>query len=269
MWRLRISRPPLSSDIIIFTDRPELKAKGERIIFEDREVKKRKFSLRETALFNPDPILAKISRILTENWIIPVNWPFFHSFCAPMAYFRWILDDIDVSYPFATFYIQKNWFLGPKGQNLEIFKIFNQAHVWGSSALNMLPQVLDDVCEQRGDPDDDFEYWMASVPCRGAEIWASKVFWVISWTTESISTMVNYTLWVCCNQPRATFNHRVKHQTFQTKFLCKTINTARFLKLSAFFRAIICPFWFKTSKVMTLLTFCIDNYRPICVKALF
>ena len=119
------SRPPLSSDIIIFTDRPELKAKGERIIFEDREVKKRKFSLRETALFNPDPILAKISRILTENWIIPVNWPFFHRFCAPMAYFRWILDDIDVSYPFATFYIQKNWFLGPKGQNLEIFKIFN------------------------------------------------------------------------------------------------------------------------------------------------
>ena len=61
------TRPPLSSDIIIFTDRPELKAKGERIIFEDREVKKRKFSLRETALFNPDPILAKISRILTEN----------------------------------------------------------------------------------------------------------------------------------------------------------------------------------------------------------
>ena len=60
-------RPPLSSDIIIFTDTPELKAKGERIIFEDREVKKRKFSLRETALFNPDPILAKISRILTEN----------------------------------------------------------------------------------------------------------------------------------------------------------------------------------------------------------
>ena len=122
---LTTSRPPLSSDIIIFTDRPELKAKGERIIFEDREVKKRKFSLRETALFNPDPILAKISRILTENWIIPVNWPFFHRFCAPMAYFRWILDDIDVSYPFATFYIQKNWFLGPKGQNLEIFKIFN------------------------------------------------------------------------------------------------------------------------------------------------
>ena len=122
---VRGSRPPLSSDIIIFTDRPELKAKGERIIFEDREVKKRKFSLRETALFNPDPILAKISRILTENWIIPVNWPFFHRFCAPMAYFRWILDDIDVSYPFATFYIQKNWFLGPKGQNLEVFKIFN------------------------------------------------------------------------------------------------------------------------------------------------
>ena len=74
LWRttgqlieVRSTRPPLSSDIIIFTDRPELKAKGERIIFEDREVKKRKFSLRETALFNPDPILAKISRILTEN----------------------------------------------------------------------------------------------------------------------------------------------------------------------------------------------------------
>ena len=71
----------------------------------------------------------------------------------------------------------KIWFLGPKGQNLEIFKIFDKAHVWGSSALNMLPQVLDDVCEQRGDPDDDFEYWMASVPRRGAEIWAAKVFW--------------------------------------------------------------------------------------------
>ena len=68
LWKhITETRPPLSSDIIIFTDRPELKAKGERIIFEDREVKKRKFSLRETALFNPDPILAKISRILTEN----------------------------------------------------------------------------------------------------------------------------------------------------------------------------------------------------------
>ena len=65
--KIRRSRPPLSSDIIIFTDRPELKAKGERIIFEDREVLKRKFSLGETALFNPDPIFVKISRILTEN----------------------------------------------------------------------------------------------------------------------------------------------------------------------------------------------------------
>ena len=62
-----ISQPPLSSDIIIVTDRPELKAKGERIIFEDREVLKRKFSLGETALFNPDRILVKLSRILTEN----------------------------------------------------------------------------------------------------------------------------------------------------------------------------------------------------------
>ena len=61
------TRPPLSSDIIIFTDRPELKAKGERIIFEDREVLKQKFSLGETALFNPDRILVKLSRILTEN----------------------------------------------------------------------------------------------------------------------------------------------------------------------------------------------------------
>ena len=62
-----ISRPPLSSDIIIFTDRPAVKAKGERIIFEDREVLKRKFSLGETALFNPDRTLVKLSRILTEN----------------------------------------------------------------------------------------------------------------------------------------------------------------------------------------------------------
>ena len=88
-------------------------------------------------------------------------------------------------------------------------------------------------------------------------------------TTESISTMVNYNLWVCCNQPRAHPDLRVKYQTFQTKFLCKTINTARFLKLSAFFKAIICPFWFKASKVMTLLTFCINNYRPIDGKTLF
>ena len=56
-----LTRPPLSSDIIIFTDRPELKAKGERIIFEDQEVLKRKFSSGEMALFNPDPILVKIS----------------------------------------------------------------------------------------------------------------------------------------------------------------------------------------------------------------
>ena len=83
-----LSRPPLSSDIIIFTDRPELKAKGERIIFEDREVLKRKFSLGETALFNPDRILVKLSRILTENWKIPVNWPFFHDF-AP----KWLILD--------------------------------------------------------------------------------------------------------------------------------------------------------------------------------
>ena len=71
----------------------------------------------------------------------------------------------------------KNWFLGTKGKNFEMLKIFNQAHVWGSSALIMLPHVLGGVCEQRGDPDDDFEYWMASLPRRGAEIWPDKVFW--------------------------------------------------------------------------------------------
>ena len=71
----------------------------------------------------------------------------------------------------------KNWFLGTKGKNFEMLKIFNQAHVWGSSALIMLPHVLGCVCEQRGDPDDDFEYWMASLPRRGAEISPDKGFW--------------------------------------------------------------------------------------------
>ena len=33
-----------------------------------------------------------------------------------MAYFRWILDDIDVLYPFATFYIQKIGFWVKKGK---------------------------------------------------------------------------------------------------------------------------------------------------------
>ena len=41
----------------------------------------------------------------------------------------------------------------------------------------MLPQGLEDVCEQRGPPDDDFEYLTASVPRQGAEIWAAKAFW--------------------------------------------------------------------------------------------
>ena len=59
------TRPPLSSGKNIFTDRPAVKAKGERIIFEDREVLKRKFSLGEMALFNRVPILVKILRILT------------------------------------------------------------------------------------------------------------------------------------------------------------------------------------------------------------
>ena len=52
----------------------------------------------------------------------------------------------------------KKWFLGPKSEKLEIFKIFNYAHVGGSGALIMLLHGLCDVCEQRGDQDDDFEY---------------------------------------------------------------------------------------------------------------
>ena len=131
----------------------------------------------ERALFNPLLILVKISRILTKNWKIPVNWPFYHPFCPPMAYFRWILAYIDVLCQLFTFNIQKIDFWVQKGKNFEMLKIFNQAHVWGSSALIMLPHVLGGVCEQRGDPDDDFEYWMASLPRRGAEIWPDKVFW--------------------------------------------------------------------------------------------
>ena len=61
----KYSRRPLSSGKNIFTGRPAVKAKGERIIFEDREVLKRKFSLGEMALFNRVPILVKILRILT------------------------------------------------------------------------------------------------------------------------------------------------------------------------------------------------------------
>ena len=94
-----------------------------------------------------------------------------------MAYFWWILDGIAVLYPLAAFCTQKNWFSGSKGENFEIFKILDPAHFWGSGGLIMLPQGLEDVCEQRGPPDDDFEYWTASVPRRGAEIWAAKVFW--------------------------------------------------------------------------------------------
>ena len=116
-------------------------------------------------------------KILTKNWKIPVNWPFYHPFCPPMAYFRWILAYIDVLCQLFTFNIQKIDFWVQKGKNFEMLKIFNQAHVWGSSALIMLPHVLGGVCEQRGDPDDDFEYWMASLPRRGAEIWPDKVFW--------------------------------------------------------------------------------------------
>ena len=93
-----------------------------------------------------------------------------------MAYFWWILDGIAVLYPLAAFFTQKNGFLGSKGENFEIFKILDPAHFWGSGGLIMLPQGLEDVCEQRGPPDDDFEYWTAFVPRRGTEIWAAKVF---------------------------------------------------------------------------------------------
>jgi len=93
-----------------------------------------------------------------------------------MAYFWWILDGIAILHPFSAFCTQKNGFLGQKGENFENFTIFDPAHLWGSGGHIMLPQGLEDVCEQRGHPDDDFEYWTASVPRRGAEIWAAKVF---------------------------------------------------------------------------------------------
>ena len=111
------------------------------------------------------------------SWKITVNRPVFLQFCPPMAYFWWKLDGIANLYPLAAFCTKKNGFLGPKGENFEIFKIFDPAHFWGSGGLIMLPQGQEDVCEQRGPPDDDFEYWTAFVPRRGAEIWAAKVFW--------------------------------------------------------------------------------------------
>ena len=52
-------------------------------------------------------------------------------------------------------------------------------------------------------------------------------------TPESPSASSNYTLWVCPHHPRPHFNPRVKYQTFQTKFLWKTINTVRLLTLSS------------------------------------
>ena len=59
----------------------------------------------------------------------------------------------------------------------------------------MLPQGQEDVCVQRGTPDDDFEYWTASVPRRGAEIWAAKVFW----RKTKISRKGIFTIWVLPN----------------------------------------------------------------------
>ena len=88
-----------------------------------------------------------------------------------------MIGDIEVLHPFSAFGIPKNWFLGQKGEILKIWKFSNLAHFWGPAALIMLPQGQEDVCVQRGTPDDDFEYWTASVPRRGAEIWAAKVFW--------------------------------------------------------------------------------------------
>ena len=112
-----------------------------------------------------------------KKWKNSVNWQFFHQFCPPTAYFQWMIGDIEVLHPFSAFWTPKNWFLGQKGEILKIWKFSNLAHFWGSGALIMLPQGQEDVCVQRGTPDDDFEYWTASVPRRGAEIWAAKVFW--------------------------------------------------------------------------------------------
>ena len=112
-----------------------------------------------------------------KKWKNSVNWQFFHQFCPPTAYFQWMIGDIEVLHPFSAFWTPKNWFLGQKGEILKIWKFSNLAHFWGSGALIMLPQAQEDVCVQRGTPDDDFEYWTASVPRRGAELWAAKVFW--------------------------------------------------------------------------------------------
>ena len=111
-----------------------------------------------------------------KKWKNPVNWQFFHQFCPPTAYFQWMIDDSEVLHPFTAFWIPKNWFLGQKWEILNIWKFSNLPHFWGSGALIMLPQGQEDVCVQRGTPDDDFEYWTATVPRLGAEIWAAKVF---------------------------------------------------------------------------------------------
>ena len=88
-----------------------------------------------------------------------------------------MIGDIEVLHQFSAFWTPKNWFLGQKGEILKIRKFSNLAHFWGFGALIMLPQGQEDVCVQRGTPDDDFEYWTATVPRLGAEIWAAKVFW--------------------------------------------------------------------------------------------
>ncbi len=120
---------------------------------------------------------SKIKKKNWKKWKNPVNWQFFHQFCPPTAYFQWMIDDSEVLHPFTAFWIPKNWFLGQKWEILNIWKFSNLPHFWGSGALIMLPQGQEDVCVQRGTPDDDFEYWTATVPRLGAEIWAAKVFW--------------------------------------------------------------------------------------------
>ena len=92
-----------------------------------------------------------------KKWKNLVNWQFFHQFCPPTAYFQWMIDDSEVLHRFTAFWIPKNWFLGQKWEILNIWKFSNLPHFWGSCALIMLPQGQEDVCVQRGTPDDDFE----------------------------------------------------------------------------------------------------------------
>ena len=53
-----------------------------------------------------------------------VNWPFLHQFSPPMAYFQWIIGDIEVLHPFSAFCTQKNWVFGSKRVKFGIFQNF-------------------------------------------------------------------------------------------------------------------------------------------------